>query len=347
LGRICLRAFEETGYWFERDWQIENWGTNWIQDFEVIEQTTTSFEATFATPWSPADKLYSELAKRFPELRIEVSATEEGASFSCRFSSHDGEIRQEWLTENVVGERIAVDPIYLLPARLQSLPLTHIRHWFSELRITLAVDGYPIYRPPPQGIEIAMSEREATENFEYFMSQRATRIAHLRDLLARFGVAVDSSEQTKRALDMWIFRYGGFLYVHESGSSFLTHNPRWNGARAGLNVIFDLAVFLGEFAIGADPGLRWEMFTDMPSDKRKHARNYRKPIICGLRGRIDMMRDVHQICRTLRENSYMWQKPGILVGRRKLCAEFASRTLMKAHRLARGDLAGARRALTD
>jgi hypothetical protein len=27
LGRICPRAFEETGCGFERDWQIDNWGT--------------------------------------------------------------------------------------------------------------------------------------------------------------------------------------------------------------------------------------------------------------------------------------------------------------------------------
>jgi hypothetical protein len=162
----------------------------------------------------------------------------------------------------------------------------------------------------------------------------------------RFGVTLDFSEQTKRALDKWIFRYGGFLYVHESEpSSFLTHNPGWNGARVGLNVIFDLAVFLGEFAISVDPGLRWEMFTDASIGMRNQ--NYRKPIIGGLRRRINMMRDVHQICRALRDASYMWQRPKMSVSRRKLCAEFASRTLMKVHRLARGDIAGARRALTD
>jgi hypothetical protein len=43
------------------------------------------------------------------------SAEEEGASFSYRFSSHNGEIRQEWLTQDV-GERIEVYSIYMFPA---------------------------------------------------------------------------------------------------------------------------------------------------------------------------------------------------------------------------------------
>jgi hypothetical protein len=55
-----------------------------------------------------------------------------------------------------------------------------------------------IYRPPHQGIEMSIFEREASENFEYFMSQRSTRIAQLRNLLAPF------------------WRHAGFLWAEQT-----------------------------------------------------------------------------------------------------------------------------------
>jgi hypothetical protein len=73
------------------------------------------------------------------------------------------------------------------------------------------------------------------------------------------GVPLDFTDQTKAAPDKWLATHAAFLYVSETGSSFLTHNPEWVGARSSLNVIFDLAIFLGDFAIKENPVLRWQM----------------------------------------------------------------------------------------
>src|SRR5262245_7862310 len=31
MGHKCLRAVQETGYWFAGDWRVDKWGTNWIE----------------------------------------------------------------------------------------------------------------------------------------------------------------------------------------------------------------------------------------------------------------------------------------------------------------------------
>jgi hypothetical protein len=181
------------------------------------------------------------------------------------------------------------------------------------------------------------------------MSAREARTGHLRNFLAPFGVSLAFSDGAKTALDAWISRYGAFLYVDETGSSFLTRNPVWRGPRTGLNVIFDLATFLGEFAILESQNLRWEMHTDVPEGFRNSDETYQKPVITGVPGNprygFYIMDDVHRICHALLEASYMWQKPRFAVLPKTLHAQFASRTLRKMYFTARGDVAGANDAL--
>jgi hypothetical protein len=53
-----------------RDWCGINWGTDRCEDFNIREESATRLIADFATPWSPADKVYREMARRFPRLRM-------------------------------------------------------------------------------------------------------------------------------------------------------------------------------------------------------------------------------------------------------------------------------------
>ena len=62
MGHKCLRALQETGYWFARDWRVDKWGTNWIEQFELVHRTETAIDISFATPWSTADKVFHEMA---------------------------------------------------------------------------------------------------------------------------------------------------------------------------------------------------------------------------------------------------------------------------------------------
>jgi len=355
MGHKCLRAFQETGYWFAGDWRVDKWGTNWIEQFELADRTETTIDISFATPWSTADKVYHEMARRHPKVQIWVAAVEEGNEFSYLFAASGGVVREQHpdltraFTEEVRGAPLEVDDIYRRPATLRRRPLTHFRHWRDERRLQRLLVGYPVYEPPHEGIEMLMSERQARDNFEYFMSVRVTRVGYLRSFLASFGVHLAFSESTETALDMWISRYGASLYVAESGSSFLTRNPAWRGPRAGLNVIFDLALFLGEFAIRESENLRWEMHTDVPEGLRGTDESYQKPCISGIPGNpryhFYLLEDVHRICNALQEASYVWQEPRVQVVPKTLYVQFASRTLRKIYLMAHGDVAGANDAL--
>jgi hypothetical protein len=347
LGRKCLRAFEQTSYWFERDWKVANWGTAWLEDFEIVKQTDTDFETTFATTWTPARGLYHELARRFPGLKIVVSAIEEGQDVSYRFEAHHNNVLEdspgltEELVEEVRGKPSKIDEFYLRPAEPRAMPEMRSRLRFAQDRIKRELATYPTYAPPHAGVEMAMSEKDAEENFIYFMSQRETRIGYLRSLLAQFDIVLEFSDTTKDALDRWIAEYGAFLYIAEIGSSFVTYTPPWRDVRAGWNVIFDLAIFLGEFAINENSTLHWEMYTDVPSGLRKENHIYRKPVIAGFPERpgwrLDLMTQVHHICHALCESSFANCKPRMTINPRKLYTNFASMTLLKVRMEAQGD----------
>ena len=340
-----------------RDWRVANWGTDYLMDFTIREETGTRLVAEFATPWSPADKIYHEIARRFPTLAITVSAIEQGNEFSYRFSSRDGEIKEEepGLTtefiEHVEGAPREVSDFYLAPAELKWEPATHFRYWPAKRRVRRALRGYPVYKPPHEGIAMLMPDVHARANFEYFVSQRAVRTEALRRFLSQFGVSLDFSEVTKSLLDAWLASYGAFLYVSENRSSYHSRLPAWEGARLGLNVIHDLAVFLGDFAIQESPGLHWEMYTDVPTGLQTEDDTFQNPVIAGFpnnpRSRFDPLTDVHRICHALRHRTYMWQRPMFQMSPQSLYTHFVSKTLSRTYLQARGDEAGANRVMTD
>ena len=225
-GRKCLQAFQETGYWFASDWRIANWGASWVEQYELIDRTETTIEATFATPWSPPHKILHQDGAPSSASRDQGRGPRGGTSSPYRFAAGGGVVREEnpdlttAFVEEVLGAAHEVDDFYLRPAKLSRRRTTHCRHWRDERQLKRALAAYPAYEPPHAGIEMLMSERQARENFEYFMSGREARIGHLRDFLAPFGVSLAFSERAKIALDAWITRYGAFLYVDE-----LDHPP--------------------------------------------------------------------------------------------------------------------------
>jgi hypothetical protein len=287
LGARCLEAPRETGYFLERNWKEENWGTHYWEGFKIREETDTRFTAEFATAWFPATRIYYAIARRFPSLAITVSAIEEGNEFSYRFSSCGGEIKEEEpslttdFVEHIEGAPREASEYNLMRAELVQEPVTHPRHWSARRRVRRALRDYPVYRPPFEGIEMLMSEAHARANFDYFISQRAARREALRRFLAPFGVLLEFSEASKVSLDAWLAKFGAFLYVREKGSSYASRHPAWEGPRLGLNVIHDLAAFLGDFAIQESPTLSWEMYSDVPSGMQARTEHFQKPAIHG------------------------------------------------------------------
>jgi hypothetical protein len=350
LGARCLEAYRQTGYLTEHSWQVANWGTHYWEGFAVREETETCLIAEFATAWSPATNIYHEIARRFPTLAITVSAMEEGNELSYRFSSRNGASREEEpglttdFVQHIEGRPREIDDFYLVPPELIYEPPTHFVFWAARRRVQRALRGYPVYRPPHNGAEMLMREEHARANFDYFMSQRAARRKALRNFLAPFGVSLEFSDAAKSSLDNWLARYGAFLSVRERGSSYLTYVPHWEGARSGLNVIHDLAVFLGDFACQESVGLSWEMYTDVPTGLQRQDETFQKPVIAGSRSnprwRFFALTDVRRICEALRERSYMWGRPRMSVSPESLYACFISETLAGVRHQVRDDGTG-------
>jgi hypothetical protein len=357
LGARCLEAQSQTGFLVERDWKSRHWGTHYWEGFAIREDTDTRLVAEFATAWSPAIAIYHEMARRFPSLAITVSAIEEGNDYSYRLSARNGEIIEDepGLTseflEHIEGQPREVHPFYVERAQLDEEPATHIRHWLAKARVGRALRRYPVYRPPHDGIEMLMPEAEARANFDYFITQRSSRTDALRSLMASFGVPVEFSESAKSSLDAWLARYGAFLYVREKGSSYLSRIPAWEGRRLGLNVIHDLAVFLGDFAIHESPHLYWEMHVDVASGLRNQTEDFQKPVIAGFpenpNWRFDPLTDVQRMCHALRERTYFLRKPVFSMEPRSLYSHFVSKTLRRTFLLACGDSAGANSVMRD
>jgi hypothetical protein len=358
LSRKRLAALEATDYRSEEDWVLHNWGfTPDRIEYQAKNLSETGYDAVFISPWGAPEGIFRAIAQRHPELTIRCAALEEGNDYSFRLVVEDGVITEgrppitDAFIEEIEGpgeieNRLEFErPYYDEPATLRKQPLRHFRHWRNEARLKRALSGYPVYNPPRQGIAKMMPEMDARQNHEFFLTQKAVRLEVLSRLVHPFGVSLAFTQQTKDALDGWLATYAALLYVAEDGCSFLTHNPEWTDARLGLNVIFDLAIFLGEFAIHEKPVLRWAMDTKTEWGRTRIDDGFQRTVIAAGAQLFpfpwDVIRDTYDFCHARCEASYMWRKPLFIYGSRPLARQFVTKTLRYADLCARGDFATA------
>jgi hypothetical protein len=355
LSRKRLAALEATDYRSEEDWVLHNWGVAPHRiEYQAKNLSETGYDAVFISPWGAPEGIFRAIARRHPELTIRCAALEEGNDYSFRLVAEDGMITEERppitdaFIEEVEGpgeieDRLEFErPYYDEPATLRKQPIRHYRHWRNEARLQRALSGYPVYNPPHQGIAKLMPEKNARENHEFFLAKKAARLDALRRFLHPFGVSLAFTQQTKDALDGWLATYAALLYVVEDGCSFLTHNPEWTGARGGLNVIFDLAVFLGEFAIKENRTLRWEMDARTEPGRMRIDEQFQRTVITGGRPLFpfpwDVMRDAYDFCHAQCEASYMWKQASFTYGSPPLRRQFVTKTLRHIHLCARDEV---------
>jgi hypothetical protein len=354
LGRRCLAAMDECGCHFEDDWVAVKWGSDRDRlQYSLANLSETTYHACFESPWSAPEGIFREIARRHPRLTSRFAALEEGNDYTFLLTTSDGVSNEERpaITDTFIDEmatpgeveaRLADEGAFFeREATLKTSPLRHIRHWTNEAKLKGKLASYPAYIPPHPGIEWMMTQQDAQRNFEFFMKKRTDRLEILRRFLAQFGVQLDFTDSAKNALDGWLAKYGAFLYVSETGSSFLTHNPEWVGPRSGFNVIFDLAILLGEFAIRESAGLRWEMDAHSEPGRTRSDQRFQRPVIASAVQRFSFPRDVihetYDICHSLCEASYMWQKARFRYGARSLGLHFTTKTLRHIYLCARDD----------
>ena len=55
------------------DWKNTNWGTKWIQDFELVESFNEKIIFTFESAWAPPIPLLEKISSEFPKLKFSIS----------------------------------------------------------------------------------------------------------------------------------------------------------------------------------------------------------------------------------------------------------------------------------
>ena len=68
------------------------WGCKWDVDPDCTFVTVGESDIWIScdTAWGPPDRLYEEIAKRFPDVKFEAKYLEEGMWFAGSYEGHEG-----------------------------------------------------------------------------------------------------------------------------------------------------------------------------------------------------------------------------------------------------------------
>jgi hypothetical protein len=355
LGRKCLAALDACGCCFEDDWVNTKWGCDADRvDYDQSVLSERAYIASFVSPWGAPEEIIREIARRHPGLAIRFVALEEGNAYAFALTAANGESKEEHpativdaFIDEVEGPGEVEDRLkserafWEQPPTLRKRPVRHIRHWLNEARLRRALAGYPVYRPPHRGFPGLMPEQQARENHAFFMAEKAGRVEGLKRLLAPFGVRLGFTGSTKDALDSWLASYAAFLYVPEDRCSFLTHEADWVGPRLGLNVILDVSIFIGDFAIHENPALRWDMDANTTPGSTRYDENFQRPALVPAEPVFffprDLIYETYTFCNSQCGASYWWKESHFPGSSRALARRFVTKTLRDIHLRARGD----------
>jgi hypothetical protein len=142
--------------------------------------------------------------------------------------------------------------------------------WFETRAIKLsrvksASANYPFYdRPHKQKPKF---QRQAQENFDYFMRVRLQRLGFFQGWLrTHFNVNPSFDSGGASAVSRWVDRYGeALLGGNDRDQYFFPHYSKsWTEENPGYSVIFDLGIFVGEFVIEKRPWCHWALMQETP-----------------------------------------------------------------------------------
>jgi hypothetical protein len=77
----CLQAYQETGYLYWYDWNIENWGTKWNSyEGEYVDETFT-----FQTAWANVHELIIKLSEKYTDVTFNYLYADEDIGSNTGF----------------------------------------------------------------------------------------------------------------------------------------------------------------------------------------------------------------------------------------------------------------------
>ncbi|MCC0804668.1 hypothetical protein FPV16_00270 [Methylobacterium sp. W2] len=343
VGRAALSAYERTGEWSRQEWQTANWGGSYeemdslVLSFNLWHDSTTELTIRLSTKSVTIHPLIGHVSRIFPSLNLRLVLADDGYNVALIATATNGKILDEYveITDEFIaeinGEPLEVSNFYVGPSAAKPEPMTHVRFWRSKRRLRSSVIDYPVYSPRFAGYPPALTDEQAEANVRHFLATKDERIGNLKTFLHSFQAAIDNSDQGIKNLDQWIWQYGAFLKVSETGAAYLTHDPIWDGHWRTENVIFDLATFLGQAIVDRYDGYQWEHYTDVPPCLREFDDHYRSMTVWNgeIPSRVWIFDEVRSFCDCLYENSFMWMQPRVVTSPDQQLKSVATNILAK------------------
>lgn len=159
--------------------------------------------------------------------------------------------------------------------------------WHRAWKVNSALQDYPIYDPPHLRNEIELPLGEARDNFRYFLDTCAFRLEALSNFLTRFGICATTTDIGLAEVSSWFDRYAGLLLAFRPRTgttfrAFVDRQPPWTGEHIGINVVWDLGIYVGECIIARRPSAYWDLDTGGPDPLSREAVGYQRPCVAGL-----------------------------------------------------------------
>jgi len=90
-GNLSLEQIEKNpNNWY--DWSYANWGTKWNACDTTLRQEGEKIFLSFDTASSVPEPIFKEIAKRFPQLTIEGTYTDDMLNFGGDVRCRDGNV---------------------------------------------------------------------------------------------------------------------------------------------------------------------------------------------------------------------------------------------------------------
>ncbi|GLS23806.1 hypothetical protein GCM10007874_68270 [Labrys miyagiensis] len=274
-------------------WARNHWGTPEIEGSMVMSKRKGRLKLGFGSTDAPPFPVYEIYTKAFPNLTFSARYADPANETAMAALGKNGKVT---LTELLWDEKIEAEfepvmyggedpatfqlprppeiPIATAPQGFFELPLSPLKRW-RFWRLQRALAGYPPYAPPIKGTVAYLSTADGKTNFDVLMASKFERLGYLKIFLARQGVRLTSSPESTVDVATWFDRYGGYLLPYRRNGLlslwdtksrdhwyrvWTDHAVPWTGRWAGLNVILDITLYLGDRLIAAHPELQWKQY---------------------------------------------------------------------------------------
>jgi hypothetical protein len=128
-------------------------------------------------------------------------------------------------------------------------------------RVSYALANYPAYEPPQWDATKSLSDNNL-EYADFFLDRRNRRLEALRSFLINFDVVLSMDNGGIMDVSSWCPIYGDFLVpeleTEDVFSAYHDFELPWAGRLIGLNVIFDVGIYVGECILHRNQVLKWQ-----------------------------------------------------------------------------------------